>query len=257
MSRTHLLLCFLLLLACTQISTKTHDVLKKITDPENIVPGASPANSPILDLNIKHNNQFSLSLSEDLLTKIAAKEQVLTIEVDGDFQGQITFKSTRGLKADATCNFKANRTRICPITHEHKLLKSLQKSGKLIGIIAPEEAGSKAAMSMTLQFYHSRKIVIDLDSDLEIDTSGVSELNLLARYPEPITKNERIRLQFEGSLKNKKANFLGYGMPNDTLVDPTAKPFKLSRFSNRFIGFIMDQKTPLKCDYNKCLISIL
>lgn len=252
MSRTHLLLYLALLLACTQIQTKTHDVLKKVTDPENIVPGGSPANSPILDLNIKKNNQFSLSLSEDLLTKIAGAEQILTIEVDGDFQGQISFKSMRGLKASATCNFKANRTRICPITHEHKLLKSLKKSGKLIGVVVPDEAGSKAEMSMTLQFYHSRKIVVDLDSDLEIDTSGVSELNLLARYPDPILPNERIRLQFEGSLKNKKANFLGYGMPNDTLVDPSAGPFKLSRFSNRFIGFIMDQKTPLRCDYNKC-----
>ena len=227
-------------------------MLKKITDPENIVPGPSPANSPILDLKINKQNQFSLDLSPELVTRIMNSEQVLAIEVDGDFPGSIKFKSAKGTKSQAECHFKAHHTRVCPITHEHPMLKSLKKSGKLIGLVTPAEGSEKhTTPSMTLQFYHSTKIVIDLDSDLEIDTSGITVLNLLARFPDVIAKTERIRLQFEGSMKNKKSNFLGYGMPFLTSEIQEKDAFRLTRFSNNYIGFIMDQ-TSKHCDYSKC-----
>jgi len=139
------------------------------------------------------------------------------------------------------------------------VFKSLQKTKKLIGKFSYE--GNAKKNKATLQFYISNKVMIDMDSDVEIDTTGLTKLNLLVRYDDIITNDERIRLQFEGALKNKMSNFLAYGMPNDTKnvgykIGPN-NGFKLSRFSSKFIGYMMDIISDFSCNFQKCVISIL
>ena len=120
-----------------------------------------------------------------------------------------------------------------------------------------DNQGGKHHLDTKVQIYFSNKVVIDMDSDVEINTSGMKVLNLLLRYPDKIDRDERVRLQFQGKLLNKKANFIGYGAAGNLKQVDNKRSFKLSRFSNHYIGYIMDEASSDMCDFSNCEISVV
>ena len=229
-------------------------------------PGTSPKTADEIKLNTMDNADFRLDLTAEKIEDIKNKKIMLLLEVDSKVDGtlaQFPEKSQQDSEKGLTpiMAFKVTQTKIkiLPITSESDLvLNSILKTKKIYGLFKHDKKQKKTKeRTLSIKVYYSNKVLIDMDSDIDVDTAGLTELPILVRAEDSIDVDERIRLQFSGDLGTGKANFFGYGKTgNIATTGHDNFDFKLTRFTKQYVGFILDKNKEYFCKLKDCTFSV-